>query len=158
MFNSSNIKPNQFEVYNVVQTNFINIKNLNCFNVFTIIPPSELLNISNVTLDSVDKLSDISAILVKKINDSSLSVVTNEILTKMQIVHNELLDRLAKFNLISLDISDNYKIICQTNLNQEAINYMYYDIINRYKLIIIQILDCIKRLNVYVSLIKDKIN
>ena len=32
MFATSSAKPNQFEVYNVVQTNFANIKNLNCFN------------------------------------------------------------------------------------------------------------------------------
>ena len=54
----------------------------------------------------------------------------------MQVIHAELLDKLAKFNLISLDISDNFKNICSSNLNQETINYMHYDVINRYKIII----------------------
>ena len=52
-------------------------------------------------------------------------------------IHNELLEKLHKFNAISVDICNNMKDIGQYNFNQDIQNYMNYDVINRHKLLII---------------------
>jgi hypothetical protein len=158
MFSTNTVKVNPFEIYNTIQTNFTSIKNLTCFVNYTMIPPTDLITISNVTLDCVDKLGEMSVLFVKKINDSSISVSTIEKLQRMKEIHDEMINHINKFNLISSNISDRYTEICANNLNQDAINYIYYDIVNRHKLILYQIFDCIKRINVYVTLVKDKIN
>jgi hypothetical protein len=157
MFTSHISKPSPFDVYNVIQTQFNTIKMFDYFVNYLIIPPIELINISNMTLNCVDKLGDISALYIRKIHDSTLSVITTKELSKMFEIHNELLDKLYKFNGISVDICNNMKNIEQYGFNQYIQNYMHYDIINRYKLLILQIIDIIKRINVYVELIKDKI-
>jgi hypothetical protein len=155
MFTTSSIKPSIFDNYNTVQTNFTNIKNLSSFTSYGMIQPNDLIGISNITMDCIDKLGDISALLTKKVNDPSVSVVTNEQLQKMQELHKELIDKISDFNLISLDMYNNLKNPGQT---PDIINYMHFDLINRYKFIIMQILETIKRINVYVSLVKDKLN
>ena len=158
MFSTNTVKVNPFEIYNTVQINFTSIKNLVCFANYTMINPADLITISNITLDCVDKLGEMSVLFVKKINDSTISVSTIEKLQRMKEIHDEMINYINKFNLISSNISDRYTEICANNLNQDAINYIYYDIMNRHKLILYQIFDCIKRLNVYVTLVKDKIN
>ena len=40
-------------------------------------------------------------------------------------------------------------------INQDSINYIYYDIINRYKLIIYQIFNLLKNIISYIALTKD---
>jgi hypothetical protein len=157
MFNYHIPKPNQFDIYNLIQTRFNTIKTNNSFVNYSIISPNELISISNMTLDCVDRLSEISSLLIKKMYDSSLSCVTYEQIINMFAIHNELLDKLYKFNGISYDITNNIKDIGQYKFNQEIQNYMYYDVINRYKLLVFQIIDTIKRINVYVDLIKIKI-
>ena len=77
------IIPNPCDVYITVQNQFQTIRNLNCFNSYTMIPSTDLITIANVTLDCVDKLSEMSTIYIKKINDSSTSVSTNEKIQKM---------------------------------------------------------------------------
>ena len=155
---STTVKPSPFDMYNNILEQFKSIKNLNSFVNYTAIAPADLITISNITFDVVDKLGDLSAFYVKKINDSTISVSTSEKLQRMYDVHNELLGYIYKFNLISANISDRFTEICTNNLNQDAINYIYYDIINRHKLIVYQIFDSIKRINIYVGLVKDKIN
>lgn len=157
MFNAHIPKPNPFDVYNHIQTQFNTIKNCNAFTNYSIIPPNELIGISNITLDCVEKLSEVSSLYIKKMHDSTLSVVTIEQLGKMLDIHNELLEKLYKFNGISCDISNNMKDIGQYNFNQDIQNYMNYDVINRHKLLILQIIDTIKRINVYVELVKNKL-
>ena len=158
MFNSHIPKPNPFGVYNHIQVQFNTIKSCDAFINYLIIPPAELIGISNITLDCVEKLGEVSSLYIKKIHDPSLSVVTVDQLSKMLEIHNELLEKLYKFNSISLDISNNMKDIGQYNFNQEIQNYMNYDVINRHKLLILQILDTIKRINVYVDIVKNKLN
>ncbi len=155
---STTVKTNPFEVYNHIQTQFTSIKNLNAFNTYTIIPANDLITISNIVMDCVERLGDISALYIKKTNDSNISVVTIDQLQKMHQTHNELITTIKKFNLISSDITDSMKDIFQNNFSQDAVSYMYWDIINRYKLLIFEIIDSIKKLNVYVELVKNKIN
>lgn len=156
MFSNAS-KVNHFDVYNYVQEQFTSIKNLGSFVNYTSILPADLITISNITFECVDKLGDLSAIYVKKINDSCISVSTSEKLQRMYDVHNELLGYIYKFNLISSNISDRFTEISANNLNQEAIGFINYDIINRHTLTIHMILDSIKKLNVYVAIMKDKI-
>lgn len=159
MFSSSSVvKPNPFEHYNTTLGQFQNIKNIPSFTNYTIILPADLLTISNITNDCIDKLSEISILYIKKQYDSTISVSTIEKLKIMYELHNELLGFIYNFNKISSDVVDGLKDVSQYNMNQELVNYIYYDIINRYKLIILKICETIKRLNVFVGLVKDKIN
>ena len=162
MFSSSSvstvIKENPFEIYNHVQTQFLTIKNLNSFQTYTIISSNDLIIISNILTDCVDQLGDVSALYISKINNSNISVLTVDQLQKMHQLHNELIETIKKFNLISLDITNNIKEIHRTNYTQDIINYTHWDIINRYKFIILEIIDSVKKLNVYVELVKNKIN
>jgi hypothetical protein len=155
---TSVVKPNPFDVYSTVNEHFKSIKNLNAFVNYTVIAPADLITISNITFECVDKLGDLSAFYIKKINDSSISVSTADKLQRMYDVHNELLAYIYKFNLISANISDRFSEILTNNLNQDAVNFIYYDIINRHKLLIHQIFDSIKKLNIYVGIVKDKLN
>ena len=161
MFTTANIstigKTNYFDVYNYIQTQFTSIKNLNAFKTFTVIPTNDLITISNILMDCVERLGDISAFYIKKTNDQNISVATVDQLQKMYQIHNELIILISKFTLISSDILNSMKDIYQNNFGQDTINYIYWDIINRYKLLIFEIIDCIKKLNVYVELIKNKL-
>ena len=152
------IKPNPFEQYINIMNQFQSIKNLPSFINYTVLQPNDMIQISNITIESVDILSDLSTHYIKKINDMSISVSTNEKLQKMFDIHNELLNLIYKFNSLSSIISERYIEINANNLNQETINYIFFDIINRYKMIIYQIFDCIKKLNVYATIVKDKLN
>lgn len=152
------VKENPFDIYNHVQTHFTSIKNLNSFQIYTIISSTDLIIISNIISDCIDQLGNISVLYISKTNDSKISVHTVDQLHKMYQLHNDLIDNISKFSLISLDITNNIKEIHKNNLNQEIVNYIYYDITSRYKLIILKILEIIKKLNVYIKLVKDEIN
>lgn len=151
---SASIKTNQFDVYNYIQTQFTIIKNLNAFTTYSIIPGKDLITISNIIMDCIEKLGDTSALYIRKINDVNISSITIDQLQKMQQTHDELIITIKKFNIISSDITYVY----QNDYSQDAINHMHWDIINRYKMLIFEIIDLIKRLNVYVELVKNKIN
>jgi hypothetical protein len=152
------VKEDPFNIYNYVQSHFISIKNLNSFQAYTIISSNDLIIISNIISDCIDQLGNISVLYISKTNDSKISVHTVDQLHKMYQLHNDLIDNISKFSLISLDITNNIKEIHKNNLNQEIVNYIYYDITSRYKLIILKILEIIKKLNVYIKLVKDEIN
>ena len=153
MFSISTPKLNPFDAYNQIQTQYLNIKNLNSFNTYTIIPTNDLITISNIVIDSVDKLSEISVFIIKKLNEQ---LSNNNLLLLQEIFkyHNNLLNKIYDFNKISYDISEEMKNIFSLKLTPDVINFIHYDIINRYKLIIVQILNYIKELNIYVNLIK----
>jgi hypothetical protein len=76
----------------------------------------------------------------------------------MYQLHNDLIENINKFSLISFDITNNIKEINKNNFNQEIINYIYFDIMNRYKLVLLKILELLKKLNVYVDIVKSEIN
>ena len=113
--------------------------------------------ISNITIECIDKLSEISSFYIKKTNDATISMSTIDKVHKMNDIHNELLNNIYKFNSISSDVTNKYIDIFTKNLSQDVINYIYYDIINRYKMIIYQIFDSINKINVFVGFVKDKI-
>lgn len=141
-----------FDVYNFIHSQIICIKNISSFSNYSIISPSDLISISNIIFDCVEKLSDTSALYIKKLNDSNISSKNINNLHEMYCLHNELLERLYKFNTISSDISEKSKEIFDINSNKDVINYIYYDIINRSKLIIFQIIESIKKLSIYSEL------
>ena len=155
---ASSVKVNSFTTYNHVETQFISIKNLNSFQNYTIISSNDLITISNIVSGCVDQLGDISAFYISKINNSKLSVHTVDQLQKMLQLHDDLIDNINKFGSISLDITNNVKEIHKNNFNQEIVNYIYWDIISRYKLVIIKILEILKKLMVYIDLVKNEIN
>ena len=158
MFASSSVKVNPFDYYNHVETQFISIKNLNSFQNYTMISSNDLITMSNIISECVENLGDISVFYINKTNNSTISVHTVDQLQKMYQLHNELIDSINKFSMISLDITNNLKEINKNNFNQEMINYIYWDIVSRHKLIILKILELIKKLYVYVDLVKKEIN
>lgn len=158
MFTSNSVKVNPFDYYNHVETQFISIKNLNSFQNYTIISSNDLITMSNVVSTCVENLGDMSAFYISKINNSKISVHTVDQLQKMLQLHDDLIDNINKFGSISLDIASNVKEIHKNNFNQEIVNYIYWDIINRHKLNIIKILEILKKLMVYIDLVKNEIN
>ena len=150
-------KVNHFEIYDHINNEFTAIKNLDPFINYTGISPTDLITIANITFTSIDKLGDLSAIYVKKINESCISVSTVEKIQRMYDIHNELLGHMYKFNTISSNVSDRFMEISVNNLNKDVINFINYDIINRHKLTIYMILDSIKKLKVFMGILKDKI-
>jgi len=158
MFACSSVKVNPFDYYNHVETQFISIKNLSSFQNYTIISSNDLIIMSNIINNCVENLGDISALYVSKINNSKISVHTVDQLQKMLLLHDDLIDNITKFSSISLDITTNLKEIQKNNFNQEIINYIYWDIISRHKLIVVKVLEIIKKLLVYVDLVKNEIN
>ena len=158
MFACSSVKVNPFDYYNHVETQFISIKNLSSFQNYTIISSCDLIIMSNIITECVDNLGNMSAFYISKINNSKLSVHTVDQLQKMLLLHDDLIDNITKFSSISLDITNNLKEIHKNNFNQEIINYIYWDIISRHKLIVVKVLEIIKKLLVYVDLVKNEIN
>jgi len=148
------VKPNPFEVYqNLLNQQFQSILNLPSFNKFTPITPEELVSIGQCVIDCFTKLGDLSELYIKKTNDINVSVSICERLMKMYTLHNDLLGLIVRFSSISSDVSKNVK----ENLSQEIASYIWFDTVNKYKTIILQIVDCIRKLNVYSSILKDKI-
>ena len=146
---------NPHDIYNYIYQQFITIKNSNSFNTYTIISPSDLILISNIIMECIDKLGDLSSIYINKLNNSNISSINMTYLTKMSSIHDNLFDKIYKFNNISSDILIGLKEINDKKLNQDTINYIYYDIINRYKLIIYQIFNLLKSIISYITLTKD---
>ena len=156
MFSTPVNKPSPLEIYNVILTQFQSIKNTNYFVNYTAIPPGDLLGMSNTVADSIEKLGELSSLYVRKHNDGVISVSTIEKMKCMYDLHNELLTQLHTFGKISSYVVDGIKDITSNNMNADLTSYIHYDIINRHKLIILQILDSIKKINVYCTILKDK--
>ena len=135
MLNSNKVNP--VNVYNYILKQFNVINGYDSFVNFTMIQPNELIRISNITLDCVDKLSKVSILYIQKLYDLSLSVITMDQLNKVIQINDKLIDKLYKFSRISVDSNNIMKDIKQYD----------FDIIIRYKLLILQIIDIIKSLN-----------
>jgi hypothetical protein len=157
MFSSAVAKPCPFDTYNTINTQFTSIKNLQSFINYTIIPANDLIVISNIIIDSLDKLSELSVFYIKKCNDSTISISTIDKLQKMNEIHNDLLKQIYRFNEISIDVTNGCKDIIHYNSSQDLANYINYNIVNRNKLVLMQIFDSIKKLNSYAVLVKDKL-
>ncbi len=151
-------KPHLFDTYNVVLTQFASIKSLGSFTNFSQIHGQELMSICNISFDCIDKLSEVSGFIERKLNDQSLNQATLSQLTKLEDLHEKLNKEIYQF----VNITDDMKLFAQNtaqgNLNQEVINYIIFDLINKYKQIILKIFTLIKRINVYVELLKPKLN
>ena len=149
-------KSSPLDVYNTIMTKYQTIKSSNSFINYTLIPPAELLSISNTVVDTIEKLSELSSLYVRKHNDSTISVSTIEKMKSMYDLHNELLGHVYNFAKISSYVVEGLKDISINQMNSEFNSYVYYDIVNRHKLIILQIFDTIKKINVYCMILKDK--
>jgi hypothetical protein len=150
-----NNNPNPQDIYNYIYQQFITIKNSNSFNTYTLIPPSDLILISNIIMECVDKMGDLSSLYINKLNNSQISNINISHLNKIITLHDELFKQIYNFNNISCDILNGLKEINDKKFNQDTIYCVYYDIINRYKLIIYQIFNLIKSLITHIILIKD---
>ena len=156
MFSTTVNKLSPLDVYNTIMVQFQTIKNSNSFINYTMIPPSELLSISNSVADTIEKLSELSSLYVKKHNENTISVSTLEKMKSMYELHNELLAHVYNFAKISSYVVEGIKDISMSNGITDFTSYIYYDIVNRHKLIILQIFDTIKKINVYCMILKDK--
>ena len=105
----------------------------------------------------LDKLTEVSGFIEKKTNDTSLSTQVLEQLGKLQTIHELLFVEICNFNGISQDVSLLVKETIITNSNQDLINYISFDITNKYKQIIFKIFHLVKKANVYAELLKAKI-
>ena len=157
MISSININRtnNHNDIYNYIYQQFITIKNSNSFNTYTIISPSDLILISNIIMECIDKLGDLSTIYINKLNNSNILSINITYLTKMLSIHDDLFNKIYTFNNISSDILNGLKEINEKKITQDNINYLYYDIINRYKLIIYQIFNLLKNIISYSTLTKN---
>ncbi len=151
-------KPHLFDTYNVVLTQFASIKSLGSFTNFSQIHGQELMSICNISFDCIDKLSEVSGFIERKLNDQSLNQATLSQLTKLEDLHEKLNNEIYQFANITDDMKLFVQNTAQGNLNQEVINYIIFDLINKYKQIILKIFTLIKRINVYVELLKPKLN
>lgn len=157
MFTNYTSKIHPFDIYNNIAIQFNTIKNSSFFSNYTTLSSVELINVININLDCIEKLGDISAFYLKKLTDTNSSMIINEQLTQMLNIHMELLDKMYQFNNLSTDVSDNIKEIMKNNFSQDIQNFINYDVLNKHKLLIIQIIETIKRINIYVNLLKIKI-
>ncbi len=151
-------KPHTFDTYNVVLSQFTSIRSLGSFTNFSQIHGQELMSICNISFDCIDKLSEVSGFIERKLNDQSLNQATLSQLIKLEDLHEKLNKEIYQF----VNITDDMKLFAQNtaqgNLNQEVINYIIFDLINKYKQIIFKIFTLLKRIIVYVELLKPKLN
>lgn len=152
MFTSmQNLKP--FDTYNIVQTHFNNMRTLQIFTTLTFIS-NDLVTINNIILECTDKLSEQSVFYIKKLTDDTLPLSSIEHYKNMYSLHLELLDKIKEFNYISTDVANVLKTAASITMNQDAINFLFYEAINKYRLLNCNIIDCLKRINVYTTIKK----
>ena len=156
---SLSAKPNLFDIYQyILHQQFQQMLNLPSFTSYTSLSPEELLLIGQCVIECFTKLGDLSEFYIKKMNDVNTAVSVSERLQKMFTIHNELLELIKRFSGISSDVASNMKEIVTKNLSQEVCNYVHFDTINKYKTIILQIAECIRKINVYAVILKDKLS
>lgn len=151
-------KSHIFDTYLFIFNQFNTIKSINSFTTNGQIPGQDLILICNISLECLEKLSEVSELIEKKQNDLSLNLLTINHLDKLAMLHNNLFSEICSFNQIANDATNIAKEIVTLKLNTETINYLNFNLINKYKLIIFIILDVIKKINVYVELLKSKLN
>lgn len=143
----------EFNIYSDIQSHFLNIKTLSLFNNSLEKILSEFIIINNISIESVEKLGDLSTIYIKKINDQSISSLNITKLNKMFEKHFDLISKIIKFNNIFNELSINIKQIKTIDLSQEQIEFTFSEIFNRYKLQIFEIISDIKIINTYLTLL-----
>lgn len=154
IFNNTILPANEFDIYNHIQTQFTNIKGLQSFTNLTGIIFTDFTIIHNVSHECVDKLGDMSLVYIKKINDEMTSNTNIEKLKTMYDIHNHMIDKIVKFNNLTNELSDNLKYTASTTLTADSSKFTFEEIFNRYKLIITTILSDIKKINLYVTMLK----
>jgi hypothetical protein len=137
------------DIYNYINTQFNNIRTLTTFTNISNINTSDFTTINNISIVCLDKLSDLSIHYLKKINEDTLSLISLDKLNKMYDIHNDLISKIHNFNNISKETATNIKELALLNLSSEYTKFIFEDIFNRYKLILCQISDCIKKLNIF---------
>jgi len=100
MISSLNGTNNPQYIYNYIYQQFIIIKNSNSFNTYTLISPSDLILISNIIMDCVDNMGDLSSLYINKLNNVSISSINTSHLNKIIILHDELFEKIYNFNNI----------------------------------------------------------
>jgi len=151
-------KPHVLDTYNFVLTQFTSIKSIGSFTNFSQISGQDLMGICNITFDCLDKLSEVSVFIEKKLADTNLNELTLTQLAKISDLNTQLHEQIYLFNNITHDMAMLSKDTAGGQLNQDVINYINFDIITKYKLIIVRIFTLIKKINVYVEILKPKIN
>jgi len=150
-------KPHCLDTYNFVSTQFASIKSIGSFTNFSQISGQDLITISNVTFDCLDKLSEVSSFIERKLTDVNLNELALGQIAKMSDLNNKLHEQIYLFNCITHDVALLAKDTAGGTMSQDVINYINFDIINKYKQIVFKILTLIKKINVYVELLKPKI-
>ena len=106
----------------------------------------------------MDKLLEVTDFIEKKLNDSNLNEIIIGQLNKTNNLNNLLHEQIYLFNNIAHDITVLVKDNTEQMLNQEVLNYINFDLITKYKQIIYKIFSVIKKINIYVELLKPKLN
>lgn len=146
------------DTYNFVLTKFNEIRSIDIFTNFNQIQGQDLVTISNISFDCLDKLSNISGFIERKLNDSNLNETVLGQLNKLDNLNNLLHEQIYLFNHIYHDTTLLVKDITNQSHSQEVINYINFDLITKYKQIIYKIFSIIKKINIYVELLKPKLN
>ena len=151
MYNPPIISP--FEPYNQVLTQINNLKNISSISPSALILPSDLITISTITLDILNKISDVSVYLIKKSNDIKLPTIKIEQYKLMKIENDIFINNIKKLNQIINDVSTILLNILKNGTQPDYLNYIYFDIYNKHKLYIIDILNSLKILSAYSELL-----
>ncbi len=151
-------KPHSLDTYSFVFTKFNEIKSTDLFTNFCQIRGQDLLTICNISFDCLDKLSEVSGFIEKKLNDSNLNETVLGQLNKLDNLNNLLHEQIYLFNHMYHDTTFIIKDTAAQSYNQEVLNYINFDLITKYKQIIFKIFNIIKKINIYVELLKPKLN
>jgi hypothetical protein len=139
----------EFNLYSTIETEILNIKKLSIFTELQDMQMSDLYIISNISVDCIEKLGNISSIYIKKINNNS---VLNNTLNLMYEKHLSLMTKIINFNNIYNEVANNLKHLSSLELSAEEKNFTFLDIFLRYKIQVYDIISDIKILNTYKTL------
>jgi len=132
-------------IYSVIEKKFSSMKTIQFFRECIELNPDDLIIINNISVDSIEKLGELSVIYVKNNNNK----------TKLNYIferHLELVSKIIKFNNIYSELSSNIKQIASLNLNDDEKRFTFVDICFRYKLLLCEIISDIQILIAYNSL------
>jgi hypothetical protein len=147
---SRDIQSNHFADYQSVLNNFNQIKNATFFINYTNLSNNDLIVISNIIFDSIDKLDLMSLHFIKK-NREKLSESLVKKFEKMEREHLLLIEKIGEFN----NIVEAFTIFNKTANTQN--NFTCVHIISKYKFVLYQIIGTIKRLIAYADILKERL-
>ncbi len=136
----------EYNIYSLIEKQFLNMKTLSIFTRCQDIKPSDLDIINNISAESIEKLGEQSIIYIKNNNNKTK---LNNIFEK----HLELITKIIKFNNIYSEISLNIKQLSSLELSEDQKQFTFIDIFSRYKLQLYEIIGDIQMLIAYKSLI-----